>query len=531
VTVIAAFLSSALTGCVLSPHSRTVVAPSRTITFTGYFPPSAASGTKIRISVRDGNAWVPIGGLATINSSSGIWTVDVPVPDKYWKAPCNAASFKATSDNGAVSLQAFDQFCLDSLPAGADFDTQQICLQPSIILTRPVAGPVVYTPPGGQLTINGPDESELYRCVTTVNGDLTIDGGARPAQTKYYRGLIVALPSLVEVTGQLTITGNHAERISLPLLQQVGTAPGVTSGMKVTLNRFYAWDRVPQDSTVTPKQVYSLLDAPALTSVDGQLELHNAADSDISSSGQLHYPFGLDALTQVGSVLAVDEACPPSGIDGLAGLTTVPGDVTLEWREWELYGGLMSNLNHVGGNLLVASRNLVNGPVLPALQSVAGNVTFKGPQPTPCTAGTGKPCNFQNTHVLEQLQTVGGDLSFENCHTYGGATRFPALTTVSGTLRITGSNGHMDPTIGSTGATPLEVGGLDFHDSTLFNIPLHADVQLAAGGVAAIHDNSLLCQCTVEAFLTSHALPIDAGTCDNGSAAMCSACSVPSQCL
>jgi hypothetical protein len=30
----------------------------------------------------------------------------------------------------------------------------------------------------------------------------------------------------------------------------------------------------------------------------------------------------------------------------------------------------------------------------------------------------------------------------------------------------------MDPTIGSTGGTPLTVGGIDFHDSTLINIPL-----------------------------------------------------------
>ena len=103
--------------------------------------------------------------------------------------------------------------------------------------------------------------------------------------------------------------------------------------------------------------------------------------------------------------------------------------------------------------------------------------------------------------ILNGLQTVGGDLSILG--SYWINTRLVALTSVAGTLHIGGYLGGSLPPGVSMGGASLAIGALSLIDSHFNGLPFNAATSIASSGAITIQDNALLCQASVDDFVTA----------------------------
>ena len=324
-----------------------------------------------------------------------------------------------------------------------------------------------------------------------------------------------SLPKLAQVTGNLSIDGDRAASVSLPLLAQVGGNLSMTMAQFTTLIPPATEDGMP--IFASPITAFSL---PALASVAGSIDLHNENDHTATGASSSHFNFGLAALTAVGANVHVENAVFPGAIDGMNSLTSVPGDVVIDWGVTDLDETmLLSGLTHVHGSFEVDAppnaRTLMHG-----LTTVDGNVTVRRADAlldSDARIGGG---------LLSGITHIGGNLTLQHTsHEDVVCTAiFPALTQLTGALQIT--NGDPNP-IGATGATHLALGSLQISGSTASDIPLHADARVASSGAIQVTDSPGLCPCQVDAFVALQQSSGWAGaetSTGNGASATCSTC-------
>jgi hypothetical protein len=318
-------------GCVLTPTSNSVLETGvSTVSFDGVTDQLVTVTVEV-LQPRSG-AFVMLG---TGSSVAGSFHVSVQVPESAFVAPpCDLATFRVRDSLGR-QYAGQDQECLDD-PRHAG----ELCGASLILLQRPKT----YT---GNLVLDGQGQADVYKCMTTIDGDVSIAAGEVPGTfpNTFQSGVAFSLPRLREITGSLSVDGQGSELVNLPQLTQVG------GNMSMTLNARH-FDASGGNGKFTNK-----VNAPKLASVGGDLEIHAAALNFMGGSVPT-MDLGLPALTSLGSRLAIYNPAPPNlHMMGLNGLTTVPGDLTFDWQQTDL----------------------VENNLLPALVMVAGNADITLP--------------------------------------------------------------------------------------------------------------------------------------------------------
>jgi hypothetical protein len=218
-------------------------------------------------------------------------------------------------------------------------------------------------------------------------------------------------------------------------------------------------------------------------------------------------------------VVASNEGNPsPNKVLGLSGLSEVSGDVTIASPRWELYdpGGLLVNLARIRGALLVTTGNHLNG-ALRSLTRVDGNVSIAG------TGSCAVNVEVMSSNILPQLAEVGGDLTIQHCSGWLCNRRvLPALHTVTGTLRFTDGIGGFSSL--EMGARALSVGSLTIDNTTVEGIFRHDVLSVRNGGTIRVVDNTALCECRVDEFLTRLSGTGWTGTVDRARNRACAPC-------
>jgi hypothetical protein len=272
----------------------------------------------------------------------------------------------------------------------------------------------------------------------------TIDGNltVRPAQQ------VVSLPNLQQVTGNLLIE----------------VEDGAVGGSGV----------------VEAEQA----DLPALTSVGGDVHF-----SHLDGGYNVGVNLGLPALTMVQGDLILGLSSFNGYNIGLSAVQAVAGNLTIV-AEGDFYApSLLVSLTSVAGDLSVSTSSAgSSGYVLNNLENVGGNVSLDALR------------NFAQP-ILNGLHTVGGDLSILGSYWIGA--RLNALTSVAGTLHIGGYLGGALPPGASMGGATLAMGALSLIDSHFDELPFNAATSIASSGAITIEDNALLCQASVDAFVTA----------------------------
>jgi hypothetical protein len=481
-------------GCVLSPNSNSVL---ETGVSTVFFDGVTDQNVKVTVEVlqpRTG-AFVPLG---TGSSFAGSFHVTVQVSESaFFAPPCDFATFRVRDSLGR-QYGGQDLECLDD-PRQAG----SLCATPVILLQRPLTHL-------GSLTLDSQSQADAYKCVTTLDGDLSIAAGelAGSLPNTFKPGVAFSLPRLREITGSLTVDGQGSELVNLPRLTQVG------GHMSMTLNarRF--------DASGGNSKFVNKVNAPRLLSIGEDLGVEAAALNFSGGGSSPTMDLGLPALTSLGGGLTIHNPAPPNlHMMGLNVLATIPGNLTFDWQQTDLVeNSLLPALVTVGGSADITlppnARQL-----FPALKTVTGNVNIH-------SAGSA----FQpDPDLMPQLQIVGGNFTLGNvrpqCLPIGN--RFASLHTVAGAFSITGANSDFRRSLGATGVNHLTVGSLDVTGTITKLIPFGADMQVVGAGAVNFQDNANLCPCQITSFTNGLAANgwTGAGTGgNNGTAVTCSPC-------
>lgn len=346
----------------------------------------------------------------------------------------------------------------------------------------------------GDVTIASQADADQYQGIYVILGDLTIRGGHKVTQTdslgyKMYKpGLEIVLPNLVQVTGTLLLDGDRSTKIELPNLARVG------QDLNITLRRFVTFQA---PSTTDLKAINTLL-TPALTAVGRDITLQALRDPKVPhQSAEKQYEFGLDQVTSVGRDVAIENEELPGAINGLRGLGSIPGNLTIDWKDNDLESpSLMTQVTSVGGNLqLLASHNAKG--FMAKLNQVGGHLEIAR---SPANPPDGYVA-LQFGGVFPKLETILGDLRLSgttpvDCNN----AELRSLKKVAGSVFIEGVT--MDGRLGKTGANSLQLGGLEVRGSQ-GSPPFFPDLRLTASALVVFQDNPELCPCTINAFAES----------------------------
>lgn len=435
----------------------------------------------------DGASWVPTGSASTIEPD-GSWRADrIDVSDAVFLGPCQAGRFRAEDESGQVVTVYVDSDCAAAAERGEAVDPA--CFGSEVVVQR-VQTVESYVPPGGTLQIGSQEQADRYGCVESIDGNLEIDGGERanPSQPSLYElGLKVRMPALSRISGDLTIHGNHAERVALPALTRV------TGDVTLRSNVFRYG---PQGSDVQSTAIELPRLAEVGTKDEGELSLlvENLDDVD-TGSGQWSYEFGLQALRAAHDVTVSTAGNPrPSKVVGLPALSRVTGSVLLDWPRWELIGNqVLQGLEAIDGNLTIrAGNHLIEA--LPRVSRIGGDFTLEGGDACSVNA------SLSTARVLPNLAQVTGNMTVSGCGGWRCDTRaFPALTRVDKTLAF---RGVAWPAAAEIGAQAVNVGSLVIADSDSAGIFRHDVLSVSPGGSVQIANNPKLCQCTIDQFVS-----------------------------
>ncbi|HEX9619575.1 MAG TPA: hypothetical protein VF989_05550 [Polyangiaceae bacterium] len=469
---------SGFAACVRTPESNTPAIEGNRVTFSGVFPRSAAEQVFIEVQ-HAGGAWERLNPPAII-AADGNWATTITVPSAALREPCQSAAFRAVTDRGA-QLAGIDSECLAALGPSPTLVERIRCGTTTISLESDIT----HT---GDLAVTGPAEAAAHACLRRITGNLTLRGGESAVMPNdvgpvYPRDVRVSLPRLEGVGGNLVLIGQHAERIELPVLVEVG------GDLEATLHAFPVED---PDAVIRRINVTTSFVTPRLVTVRGTLRLTNTKDALASlGSGQFPYRFGLDSITRVQN-LEVTNAVFPSSIGGVAGLTVVPGNVDVEWAPEVIANALLPNVTAIGGSLTILPHQQLH-QLLVGLERVGRNVTIRPAPEQLCLL-------FRD--VLPAVTNIEGDLSIEDCSA-DTEQIMPSLGRVGGTLAVVrGTSPRIGPPFGT-----LRAGGLLVTKTGVEHLPLPWDVRLVSRpGVlgapsATVTNNGALCQCEVDQFL------------------------------
>jgi hypothetical protein len=310
---------------------------------------------------------------------------------------------------------------------------------PVVTLSAPGAStcecPTSFT---GSAVVNDAESAARFACLESLDGDLLV---ARSYLTA------VSIPSLHTVTGDVTLD--------------------------------YTPDPAYQPQTA-PSRTIAL---PALATIGGDLLLRATAPA--LGAG---YPLGLAAVTSIGGGVRLDfDGVVNFNVQGLAGVTSVPGDVVVEGGGDLFPSGFLPNLVAVGGDLEVETNHSL-GAMFGSLETVAGDYTVRSDDGDVIILGA-----FQGP-----LAGVGGTLRLEGCSTNVSGL-WPALASVGGSLELIE---NAPPALSDLGSASLVVGGLVV-DATAIQQMDAAHVSVSGAGPIAITDNPQLDTCDAETFVAT----------------------------
>jgi hypothetical protein len=462
----------ALLACLDTPQSKTVVdADAQSVRFTGeaprrFGPNEPALYVVVQVKNEQGQ-WLQL--ASTPVTEQATFDVKVTVPEQYWLDPCKTATFRLRTDPYDIGVKALDAQCLSALGPNPTDAEKNGCKTELIEVQRENTH-------HGNVSIVGQTDADHYRCVNTLDGNLSISGGVSP---------VISLSRLRKVTGNLSVTLDRSEVVS------------------------------PQGNTI----VMSTLSAPLLKAVNGSLAL-TMTNSYGSTGSSKTWKFGLDALTHVGGDIALDNQAGVGGhVQGVASLALAKKSVTIHWTAtdyWE--DGFIPKLARVDGDLSLHADNLpIFQTMFKVLTEVKGNLSIDGKG------------DFRNYHPLPELTKVGKDLVLDGFEQYCDARPFPKLTSVGERLRISHgtTRGFFGP---EHPPQALSLGGLLIAHDGATRLPFTSKVLVAAGGAVRITDNAALCQCHVDHFVDQlhhdgwSGTPITSG---NENDASCAGCPAP----
>ena len=355
----------------------------------------------------------------------------------------------------------------------------------------PVAAAQVPTPCTATTVFNGnvviatPQDAVAYRCVSVIRGDLSI---LSAAGTLYGD---VDLSNLAEVHGDVLLA--YAPRVDIP-----------NALREIRLGKLTAIIRDPPVGTVEARrQPASAVATPGVSTPPppqapyvhgGRLVLSIDFGTRVTGDAA----FALQELSRVDADVSVEikgnspvnysTLAPPVRItSGLAKLATVHGDLRMT---------VSNSSDYALGNITLA-------PLLSALQTVDGSVTFR-------------PSKENQWGYRLALRTIGGDLVVAPTSSGGGGAWNPAgvfegVTRVGGAIRVTNQDAFArfsatatslaitDGPLGSLSGAPT-VGELRVErDPQLRTLPV--DARVIGSGAIVIRDNASLSQCDVDAFV------------------------------
>lgn len=322
-----------------------------------------------------------------------------------------------------------------------------------------VAGPLGIL--RGDATATNQAEANILRCIERIEGNLTLVAGCAAGELPCAPdGRAITLPRLREVTGDLSLTFRGVD--------------------------------------VGPPMRAATIGLDALVRVGGNLALQG--DAVTTGSGSLALELGLPALTAVGGNVAVDVRQFNTSPSGLAALTELPHDLTLDFRAGDAFGSLLPRLARVRGNLSLRSRS-TTGNLLPGLIEVDGDVVLGPARGIDGTLGGAGP--FITSTLLRALRHVRGSFSYQAQGLARGA--LPALARVDGTLRF--ERPVPDRPCGAAMATgPLGTAALTANALTIEGcafdaLPVPSSMRLDATGPFRAIRNPALCLSALAAFV------------------------------
>jgi hypothetical protein len=300
---------------------------------------------------------------------------------------------------------------------------------------------------------------ELNAGGSTVVGDIEVTTQAEAD----------ALVCVTTIEGNLTVRPGE-QVVSLPNLQQV------TGNLVIEVED----GAVGGSGIVEAEQA----DLPALTSVGGDVQFsHVEAGADVGVS------LGLPALTAVQGDLVLGLSSFNGHNIGLPALQSVAGDVTIVAKGDFYAPSLLVSLTSVAGDLSVSTSSAGSSAhLLNSLESVGGSVSLDSLR------------NFAHP-ILNSLDSVGGD--FTILGSYWTGARLISLTSIAGRLHVGGYLGVPIPPGASMGGATLAIGGLSLIDSHFDELPFNPATSIAGTGAITVEDNALLCQASVDAFVTA----------------------------
>jgi hypothetical protein len=480
--LLGAVSACALSACVTSPQSHTWIDPNvHDIDFTGLA--TYQHGLRVEIQVKNGKGAYQTLATAAVNKE-GHWATTASVADKYFGGLCGHATFRAVTKPGGQVLKAADGPCLSHLPIHPTQQQIEACTTTEIVIER--GGAATYT---GTLVIDGPAEAKAYQCLTEVNGDLILEGGNEVFSPGFARpGLETVLPKLAHVTGNLSVDGDRAARVALPLLTEVG------GNLSLTMAYFGTYTEAP-DPADDPvyADITTAIELPLVATVGGSIDLHNERENTPVASSSHIYNFGLPLLTSLGGDVNVLNSIFPATMYGLSALTTIHGNVLVDWGPSDLFTvPLLDHVTHVEGNFELAGPPNARG-LMGALATVDGNVSIHR------ASGVGSSTRM-DPHLLEGLAHIGGNLTLDRVGTEAPChVLLPGLSQLEGALQISNSDDAI--LFGATGGSHLSLGSLSIEDSQLDALPLSADAVVSPSGAISVTNNSKLCPCVVDAFI------------------------------
>jgi hypothetical protein len=338
----------AFAGALTSPNGLVTLeaGPSRSGPFAGWSSASTRSTT------------TPVPAFSTTFYP---WSLRAPIPSDRWSlfplsATCQASHTFVRARTGNLTLVTFEAPAgLDALSClanagGSLAQSLNACTSPASPVVEVRAKNVFI----GDVVLRTDADIAAHACDQVIRGSLSIPDSSL---------MLVSLPMLEEVTGNVAINlhperrttrdGYDVRQVQLPLLARIGRSLSY-----------------------------------AQASVTGTLE------------GEL-VPLGLDRVEYVGGDVSIRLGLHGVSVTGLAGLSTLGGDLDLVFA---------TPIADVGAGFL------------PNLRSVSGSVR----------AANG--CSVIG--LLDGLITVGGGLQLSNFSGCAGLRGFSAVQTVRGTVRL-----------------------------------------------------------------------------------------------
>lgn len=463
---LAALASLAAGGCLYSPANQSEVATKDTpIDFEGF---AAANDAVDFFAAAD-----PEGGFEEVHSlptdAAGGFSGSAVLPVSRWRPLCASGGWetfvRAGTPAGSGALASFDDASITGIDGqdcvaehlaegdwlGAAFE----CVSPDSPVARihALAGGMGPSTIEGDVLIDDPTDADALACVHTIDGSLTIDDGVVEE---------ISLPSLVQVTGDLTIVYERplgvvvsAERVHLPLLETVG----------------------------------------------GHVDLFSP--NPPAQSQNIAMRFGMPSLTGVGGDLTVQIDSFNCGVHGLQALTDLPGSLVFDSCSADGSGGdFLPALATIGTDLDVTLGTSTQTSFFNGLVSVAGDATIRNGVWVTNGDGTGR--------LFTALATVGGTLHVMDVFIFAApvARAFDVLASV-GTLDWE-SSGTME----EIGGPAIAIGGLRLHDNGWLTdlATLMAPYTLAPDAPITITDNASLPECDAWTWvdgLAGHVGPVE----------------------